>query len=85
MGVLILCTGIYSELNPLQILKIFKSRDLRKAKHKASGGRGISGMTAQLAGMKNIVVWLLVLGVVSALLTHFVEIFDKHQIKNYQI
>ena len=32
--------------HPLQILKIFKSSDLRKAKHKASGGRGISGMTA---------------------------------------
>lgn len=40
----------------------------------------ISGMTDQLAGMKNILVWLLVLGVVSALLSHFVEIFDKHQI-----
>lgn len=40
----------------------------------------ISGMAGQLGGIKNILVWLLVLGVVSALLTHFVEIFDRHQI-----
>lgn len=40
----------------------------------------ISGMTGQLGGIKNILVWLLILGVVSALLTHFVEIFDRHQI-----
>lgn len=40
----------------------------------------ISGMAGQLAGIKNILVWLLVLGVVSALLTHFMEIFDRHQI-----
>lgn len=40
----------------------------------------ISGIVGQLGGMKNILMWLLVLGVVSALMTHFVEIFDKHQI-----
>lgn len=40
----------------------------------------ISGMSDSVIGMKNIFVWLLVLGVVSALLTHFIEIFDKHQI-----
>ncbi len=41
---------------------------------------GVGGMTAQLGGMRRLLVWLLVLGVVSALLTHFAEIFDKHQI-----
>ncbi len=40
----------------------------------------ITGMTGQFVGMKNILVWLLVLGVMSALLTHFAGIFDKHQI-----
>lgn len=40
----------------------------------------ISDMAGQLNGMKNIFVWLLVLGIVSALMTHFVEVFDKHQI-----
>lgn len=40
----------------------------------------IGGMGAQLAGMRNIMVWLVVLGIVSALMSHFVEIFDKHQI-----
>ena len=37
-------------------------------------------VAAQLTGMKNIFVWLLVLGIVSALMAHFVEAFDRHQI-----
>ena len=41
---------------------------------------GISDFLAQAAGMKNIFVWLLVLGIVSSLMTHFVEIFDRHQV-----
>lgn len=40
----------------------------------------IDGILGQVGGMKNILVWLVVLGVVSALMTHFVEIFDRHQI-----
>ncbi len=40
----------------------------------------ISGMADSAVGMKNILVWLIILGVVSALMTHFVEVFDKHQI-----
>lgn len=41
---------------------------------------GISDIAGQLAGMRNVFVWLLVLGIVSALMTHFVEIFDRHQV-----
>lgn len=37
-------------------------------------------MSDSFLGMKNIMIWLIVLGVVSALLTHFVDIFDKHQV-----
>ena len=40
----------------------------------------VSDFTNQMWGMKNIFVWLLVLGIVSSLLTHFVEIFDMHQV-----
>lgn len=40
----------------------------------------ISDLLAQLYGMRNIFVWLLVLGIVSTLMTHFVEIFDRHQV-----
>lgn len=40
----------------------------------------ISDIIAQLAGMRNIFVWLLILGIVSTLMTHFVEIFDRHQV-----
>lgn len=40
----------------------------------------IAGMADSFLGMKNIFVWLVVLGVISALLMHFVEIFDKHQV-----
>lgn len=34
----------------------------------------------QLSGMRNVFVWLLVLGIVSSLMTHFIEIFDRHQV-----
>lgn len=40
----------------------------------------ISGVQDQLAGMRNILVWLLVLGILSSLMNHFVEIFDRHQV-----
>lgn len=39
-----------------------------------------SSFMGQLAGMKNVFIWLLVLGIVSAMVTHFVEIFDMHQV-----
>ena len=41
---------------------------------------GIGDMINQFTGMKNIFIWLVILGLVSALLNHFVGIFDKHQI-----
>lgn len=41
---------------------------------------GAAGITNQLSGMKNVFIWLLVLGIVSSLITHFVEIFDVHQV-----
>lgn len=34
----------------------------------------------QLTGMKNVLIWLLVLGILSSLMAHFVEIFDRHQV-----
>lgn len=40
----------------------------------------ISDMAASATGMKNILIWLVVLGIVAALMTHFIEIFDKHQV-----
>lgn len=43
-------------------------------------GSVLDGMAAQFSGLKNILIWLLVLGIVSAIMSYFVEIFDKHQI-----
>lgn len=40
----------------------------------------IKGFFGQLDGMKNVFVWMLVLGIMSALMTHFVEIFDRHHV-----
>ncbi|MBR1930262.1 MAG: stage III sporulation protein AE [Lachnospiraceae bacterium] len=37
-------------------------------------------MSMQLTGVKNVLVWLLVLGILSALMTHFVEVFDRNQV-----
>lgn len=41
---------------------------------------GAAGITSQFAAMKNVFIWLLMLGIVSSLITHFVEIFDVHQV-----
>lgn len=47
----------------------------------ASLFQGIAGdFTGQLAGMRNVFVWLLVLGIVSSLMNRFVEIFDRRQV-----
>lgn len=40
----------------------------------------ISDFTGQLSGLRNVFVWLLVLGIVSSLMTHFVEIFNRRQV-----
>ena len=37
----------------------------------------IQGMGASAAGRKNILIWLIVLGILSALLIHFVEVFTE--------
>lgn len=39
----------------------------------------LAGLSESMAGMKHLFVWLAALGVISALLVHFAEIFDKHQ------
>ena len=40
----------------------------------------ITDLTGQLTGMRNVFIWLLVLGMVSSLMTHFIEIFNKRQV-----
>ena len=40
----------------------------------------ITDFTEQLTGMRNVFIWLLVLGMVSSLMTHFIEIFNKRQV-----
>ena len=40
----------------------------------------ITDFVHQISGVRNVFIWLLVLGIVSTLLTHFVEIFDRHQV-----
>lgn len=42
--------------------------------------QALGEMAGSAVGMKNVFVWLLVLGVVSALMSHFVEVFDRHQV-----
>lgn len=42
--------------------------------------QSIAEAAGSTLGLKNIFVWLLVLGVVSALMSHFVEVFDRHQV-----
>ncbi len=40
----------------------------------------ITDFLTQLAGMRNVFLWLLVLGIVSSLMSYFVEIFDRRQV-----
>ena len=40
----------------------------------------VADIGGQLGSMRNVFVWLLVLGIVSTLMTHFVEIFDRQQV-----
>lgn len=41
---------------------------------------GAEGFILQLTGLRNIFVWLLLLGIAASVMTHFVEVFHKHQI-----
>jgi len=43
-------------------------------------GGCIQGFVGYASSLKNILIWLLVLGIASSLITHFVETFDKNQI-----
>ncbi len=40
----------------------------------------LGDMGSHLAGMRSILLWLVMLGMISAVMSHFMEIFDKHQI-----
>lgn len=40
----------------------------------------ITQLSDSTLGLQNVFVWLLVLGVVSALMSHIVDVFDKHQV-----
>ena len=43
---------------------------------------GVTGLVGYWDSLKHILIWLLILGIASSLITHFVEIFDKHQISD---
>lgn len=68
-------TGISAE----RLMEQVMSGDIMGALSSLFAG-GAAGITNQLSGMKNVFIWLLVLGIVSSLITHFVEIFDVHQV-----
>lgn len=68
-------TGISAE----RLLEQVMSGDILGALWGLFAG-GAAGITNQLSSMKNVFIWLLVLGIVSSLITHFVEIFDVHQV-----
>ena len=61
------------------VLSQIMSGDILGAMRELFAG-GIEDIFLQLEGMKNIFIWLLVLGILSALMTHFIEVFDKKQI-----
>ena len=40
----------------------------------------LSDLASQIGSLRSILIWLMVLGIVAALISHFIEIFDNHQI-----
>lgn len=68
-----------TEISVKQLFEQVISGDILGALSSLLAG-GAAGFTGQLSGMKNVFIWLLVLGIVSSLITHFVEIFDVHQV-----
>ncbi|MGN0431885.1 MAG: stage III sporulation protein AE [Lachnospiraceae bacterium] len=40
----------------------------------------VNGMVSEFASIKEIFIWIMVLGVAAAVIAHFIEIFDNHQI-----
>ncbi len=39
-----------------------------------------NGIAAQFGSLKNVFIWIIILGIAAALISHFIEIFDNHQI-----
>ncbi|HKM33159.1 MAG TPA: stage III sporulation protein AE [Lachnospiraceae bacterium] len=40
----------------------------------------VSGIAAQFNSLKEVFIWIMILGIMAALISHFIEIFDNHQI-----
>lgn len=40
----------------------------------------IGGLSDGFASIRNVFIWIMILGIVAALISHFIEIFDNHQI-----
>ena len=40
----------------------------------------IDGLVAEVTSFRNVFIWILVLGIVAAVISHFISIFDNHQI-----
>lgn len=66
-------------LNLEQLLSQIMSGDIFGAIASLFTGSA-SDFMGQLEGMRNVFIWLLVLGIVSSLMTHFVDIFNKRQV-----
>ena len=62
-----------------ELLKRIFSGDVLGALTEALTGV-LKGMTAELGSIRNILLYLLVLGIVSALLSHFTDVFENHQV-----
>lgn len=68
-----------SRISVGQLLEQVMSGDILGAVKELFSGIA-ANVTAQVSGVKSVFLWLLVLGIVSSLVTHFVEVFDMHQV-----
>lgn len=68
-----------SSVGAKELFSMIMSGDVMGAMEALFRGNG-EGLLGQLAGMKSVFLWLLVLGIVSSLMSHFVDIFENHQV-----
>lgn len=67
------------QINLEELLELVMSGDVFGALANLFKG-GLTDAVNQLTSLRDVFIWLLVLGIVSSLMTHFVDIFDKRQV-----
>jgi len=67
------------DLSLEKLLQFVLQGDFKEAIHYLWSNT-MGGVTAQVGALKQVLILMLILGIISALLTHFIDVFDKKQV-----